>query len=88
MSLAAGLPVVNTVVNGAADLIEDGVNGFLLQRPDDAARLASLIGTLLDAGLRRRIGTAARATAERADIAENCKAVEAVLLACHANGRA
>lgn len=81
-AMAAGLPVVNSAANGAADLIEDGANGFVLARPEDAARLSDLILALRDPGLRVRIGAAARRAAEAADIAANCRAVEALLLAC------
>lgn len=81
-AMAAGLPVVNAAANGAADLIEDGANGFVLERSDDAARLAGLILALRDAGLRARIGAAARRSAAAADLAANCRAVEAVLLSC------
>lgn len=80
--MAAGLPVVNATANGAADLIEHGVNGFLLHRSADHESLAACILALRDPALRRRIGDAARATAAGADIAGNCTAVEAVLLAC------
>ena len=82
--MAAGLPVVNATANGAADLIEDGVNGYLLQRSNDHETLAAHILALRDPGLRQRIGAAARATAVGADIAANCTAVEALLLGCGA----
>ena len=36
-SLACGTPVVATRVGGAAAVIEDGVNGALIDRPDSAA---------------------------------------------------
>jgi UDP-glucose:(heptosyl)LPS alpha-1,3-glucosyltransferase len=85
-AMAAGLPVVNSPANGASDLIMHGVNGFVLHRPDDAADLAAHILALRDAGLRKRIGAAARVAAAAADIAANCAAVEAVLLACGRDG--
>jgi len=80
--MASGLPVVSATANGAADLIEHGVNGFLLDRPTDHESLAACILSLRDPALRRHIGDAARAAAAGADIAANCRAVEAVLLAC------
>ncbi|CAH0286166.1 glycosyltransferase family 4 protein [Roseomonas sp. CECT 9278] len=81
-AMAAGLPVVNAAANGASDLIADGANGFVLARSDDAGRLAALVLALRDSGLRARIGAAARRSAEAADLAANCRAVEAVLLSC------
>ena len=83
-AMAAGLPVVNSAANGAADLIRDGANGFVLPRAEDAGRLADIILALRDPALRARIGEAARRSAEGADLAANCRAVEAVLLGCAA----
>jgi UDP-glucose:(heptosyl)LPS alpha-1,3-glucosyltransferase len=81
-AMAAGLPVVNSSANGASDLIVDGANGFVLPRVEDSARLADLILALQDPALRRSVGDAARAAAQGADLAANCRAVEAALLAC------
>jgi UDP-glucose:(heptosyl)LPS alpha-1,3-glucosyltransferase len=64
-AMASGLPVVTTRVAGAAERIEDGVNGLLLDSPPDPATLATRLDALLDdAGLRERIGAAGRRTAE------------------------
>jgi UDP-glucose:(heptosyl)LPS alpha-1,3-glucosyltransferase len=41
-ALAAGLPVVTSVFNGAAEVIEEGINGTVVADPSD-------IGTLVDA---------------------------------------
>lgn len=65
-AMASGLPVVTTRRAGAAELITDGVDGFLVDRPEEvdamAARLAALAGSR---PLRERVGTAARARCER-----------------------
>lgn len=48
---------------GARDLVRHGLNGLLVE-PSDAAALAGALETiLLDAGLRLRLGEAARAAA-------------------------
>ena len=39
-ALACGLPVITTRFNGAGELIEPGVHGTILDRPDDDAALA------------------------------------------------
>jgi UDP-glucose:(heptosyl)LPS alpha-1,3-glucosyltransferase len=78
-AMACGLPVVTTAANGAADLITDGIDGYVMGDPEDHALLAERIASLLDPGLRSRIGEAARLAAARADIRTNCAAVEAVL---------
>lgn len=56
--MAAGLPVVSSKAGANAQVIEDGVHGFLAATPQEwAARIAQLAA---DAGLRRRMGEAGR----------------------------
>ena len=58
--MAVGLPVVARRMGSNAEVIEDGVNGFLVETDAEwRERLGLLIN---DAGLRRRMGAAARAT--------------------------
>jgi glycosyltransferase involved in cell wall biosynthesis len=62
-AMRAGLPVVVSDHAGSAEVVEDGVNGFVVPARDVDA-LASRFELLLgDAALRRRMGAAARATA-------------------------
>ena len=42
-ALSAGLPVVTTAQNGAAEVIQEGVNGSVIARPDDIAAVANAI---------------------------------------------
>ena len=57
---ASGLPIIATVANGTEDLIEDGVNGFLLKERT-AEAIAEKINLLLtDDKLRKRMGENAR----------------------------
>ena len=42
-ALAAGLPVVTTAQNGAAELIEEGINGSVV---DDPADIKSVVGAI------------------------------------------
>lgn len=60
-AMAAGLPCISTnCPTGPADLIDDGVNGYLVSNDDDHA-LADRIEELLeDNALRDRIGAAAK----------------------------
>jgi UDP-glucose:(heptosyl)LPS alpha-1,3-glucosyltransferase len=69
--LAAGLPCITTRWDGAAEVIEDGFSGFVLQDPDDVDVLVDRIKRLGDAELRRRMGQAARRTAEQASMARH-----------------
>ncbi len=60
-AMCAGLPIVATDVGGVRELVEEGVNGFLVQ-PDDQAGLTSCLDRLQnDAALRVRMGHASRA---------------------------
>lgn len=59
-AMATGTPVIGTTVGGIPDLIEHGVNGFLVG-PGDEIGLAGAIATLLDdADLSTRLGAAGR----------------------------
>jgi glycosyltransferase involved in cell wall biosynthesis len=52
-SLAAGVPVVATAVGGTPEVVQDGINGFLVP-PGDPAALARRIGDMLSDEVRRR----------------------------------
>lgn len=59
-ALALGLPVVASQVDGAAEAVREGVNGYLCQ-PRDIGAFADRVGALLDDGpLRKRLGAAAK----------------------------
>lgn len=58
-------PIVTTDTVGCREVVEDGVNGFLVP-VRDSATLAARIGELLDEeALRQRMGAAGRAKAVR-----------------------
>jgi glycosyltransferase involved in cell wall biosynthesis len=64
-AMACGLPVVGTRIRGVAEVIEDGVNGLLVE-PGDAGALAQAIATLLgNAELRAVFGAAGLAIVRR-----------------------
>ena len=59
---ASGLPLLATPVSGVRELIEDGRNGFLIDRePQTIARRLNELGA--DAELRTRLGAGARESA-------------------------
>jgi len=65
-AMASGLPAITSRVAGAADFITDGVDGFLLDKPEDINELAAKIELLLsNAELRKTMGERARETAEK-----------------------
>lgn len=64
-AMAGHLPVIATRVGSIHELVEDGVNGFLVP-PGDPGELASAIEKLVcDAELRQRMGAAGRRKAVR-----------------------
>ena len=78
--LAAGLPVVTTTMNGAAELIAHGETGLVLPDPEDARALAAHMRLLLDPCIRQRLGAAAREIALHHESRDNFRAVEEVLI--------
>lgn len=65
-AMAMGLPVVTTRRAGAAQLIDDGVTGMLVDGPGDVAALAEHIARLAAArAFGERMGAQARARVER-----------------------
>jgi glycosyltransferase involved in cell wall biosynthesis len=64
-AMASGLPVVTTDCGGMREAVTDGREGFVVPVRDVAAMSAALAALAGDAGLRQRMGHAARATVER-----------------------
>lgn len=63
-AMASAVPVVATRIAGVAELVEDGISGFLVP-PGDAQSLAERTAALLDdPALRQRFGKAGRAEVE------------------------
>lgn len=71
-AMAMRLPVVSTPIAAIPEIVENGISGILVP-PRDPAVLADTLATLLaDAGLRARLGAAARKRIEaRFDIERN-----------------
>jgi UDP-glucose:(heptosyl)LPS alpha-1,3-glucosyltransferase len=75
---ACGLPVVASLENGAAELLTDGVEGFLIDDPADAPMLSERMRTLLDGSLRKEMGEAARTLALGHTLERNFQEILAV----------
>ncbi len=58
---ACGRPVIGTTGSGAAEAIEDGVNGFLVPPNDPPAAAAAALRLINDPALADRMGTVGRA---------------------------
>jgi UDP-glucose:(heptosyl)LPS alpha-1,3-glucosyltransferase len=64
-ALASGLPVITTSLSGAAEIIRDGVHGFVITLPEDCAAIAEKIRFLMDNPKKKEtMGTNARKLAE------------------------
>jgi UDP-glucose:(heptosyl)LPS alpha-1,3-glucosyltransferase len=64
-ALASGLPVITTSLSGAAEIIKDGIHGFIVSFPEDFNAIAEKIKFLIDNREKRELmGVNARKLAE------------------------
>lgn len=78
-ALAVGVPVVATNVGGFAEIVEDGVSGWLVP-PDDPEQLAAAIAKALDdEAMRAAAAKAALLRADEYDVTRVVERVEALL---------
>jgi N-acetyl-alpha-D-glucosaminyl L-malate synthase BshA len=68
--LSTGLPVIATRVGGIPEIIQDGINGFLVETKHPESIAEKLILLNSDIKLRLRLGDAARKTVEKKYTAE------------------
>lgn len=64
-AMAASLPVIISGNVGARDLVEEGVNGFVIENTDNADEIANRIALMLNEEVRTRMGKEAFKTASR-----------------------
>ncbi|MFA9199761.1 MAG: glycosyltransferase family 4 protein [Cypionkella sp.] len=87
-AMACGVPVVAADATGAASLVEDGVNGFLVQPGDVAGYADRLARYIADPALRRAHGEAGHARAQAFEWdAINCAVADTYLRVLAARGR-
>ncbi len=77
-AMAAGLPVITTESNGAAELVGDGQSGYVLRDPRDVGELARRLAHLLDSSARESMGARAREAAEAHPWAWHLERMESV----------
>ena len=77
-ALACGLPVITTHHNGAGELLTPGVEGFLLDDPDDVPQLACTMGAFMEPAYRAECSARARKLAEAHGLDRNCREILAV----------
>ncbi|UCE61435.1 MAG: glycosyltransferase family 4 protein [Phycisphaerales bacterium] len=64
-AMSAGLPCITTRWDGAAEMIEDGVSGYVIDDPWDVSALAERIERLRQPDIRQAIGTSAKQVSRR-----------------------
>src|ERR1700682_3999081 len=78
-AMACGLPVITSATNGTAEIMTDGVDGLIVQDPNDAARFAARIRRLYDEPvLRQRLGEQASLTAQKYTWDRNGEQIRAI----------
>jgi UDP-glucose:(heptosyl)LPS alpha-1,3-glucosyltransferase len=70
-AMAAGLPAITTVFNGAAGIISHGIDGMIAKDPRDINELADAMQRFLDPALLQSASAAARSTAEHYTLEAN-----------------
>ena len=71
-AMAAGLPVISSVIGATPQMIESGVDGILVEQGDEPALAEALLRLARDVAARRAMGERARVTArERFDVAHH-----------------
>ena len=82
-AMARGIPAVATPVGGVPQVVEDGVNGFLVNVDDVETLSKRLIALLENTGLRETVGVASRETILRSfSIARSINEVIEVYRSC------
>jgi len=77
-AMAAGLPVLVSGNVGAKDVVDPGVNGFVVADPDDTTEVAQRLASLLDERSQAAMARAARQTARRYTWEATANSVKAV----------
>ncbi len=78
-AMAAGLPAITTIHNGASGIVRHGVDGMILQDPGDIGELAEAMSLFLDSEVLSSASQAARLTASQYTLKRNHRQMLEVL---------
>lgn len=70
-ALASGLPVITTRANGAAEILDEGIDGAVVESPRDRGAMVEKIGLFADAAKREEVRGACRRKAEQYGLADH-----------------
>ena len=87
-ALASGLPVLVSKIAGAAEVLADGLEGGILERPDDPAEIETKLLRLLEPGHWPRFSERARRLGERYSWTNHFRALESYLQTVASENRA
>ncbi|MCK4660364.1 MAG: glycosyltransferase family 4 protein [Phycisphaerae bacterium] len=74
-AMAVGLPVITTRYDGASEIVEDGVNGFVLEEADCVRTLVDRVVHLADAEVRAGMRVEALKAADRVSMKQHAEGV-------------
>lgn len=77
-AVGSGVPAVTTRWNGAAEVLEEGVHGMVIDDPSDAQALATAIVVCVSDTLRQKCSAAAKAFRERYSMDQHAKGLTAL----------
>ncbi|MFQ5455983.1 MAG: glycosyltransferase family 4 protein [Nitrospirota bacterium] len=72
-ALASGLPVITSKISGASEIISKGIDGMIIDNPDDPDEIAQKISMIIDIEKRTGLRIAARKKAEQFTYKENIR---------------
>ena len=70
-ALAAGLPVITTAANGCSEVLRDGLNGSVVERPDDIKAMTGALRYWADGSRASAASTDCRAVADECSLEQN-----------------
>ncbi len=74
-AMASGLPVVTSQFNGVRELLQPGVEGYLLENPLDPEEIIAKVQLLGDPKIQQQMGAAARRLAEQHPFENNVEQI-------------
>ena len=78
-AMACGLPAITTIYNGAAGIIDDGVNGYIISHPPKPSDLANKLRSLMDDSLREKMSEQASRAGQKYSTEKNHKEMIRIL---------